>query len=1182
MPGVLIDAMSSPTATADEAVKPSDKRRSGRVSKRPEFLGASHPANSKRKRGHAEDGAEVEDGGSSGSDEDEEDAEDDEPDEEELREERRAKKSKSTPKRPAAKKAKTNGAPLRMPIRSTAQKARPSKKRAVAGTVPDADQAGGLYAEIFASDKSVEEVVSEWVQRFDEHESAALAEIVNFVLRCCGCESEVTNYDVEDVDSANNKLGDLQEEFQAQNVTDYPIILRTKAGITLKHTMEEFFKILIKTIDAADIIFTRVELIENVQVWLSTMSAAQNRPFRHTATVASLAVIDALCDIGRDCATTAATAKRQGENMRKGKGANKKRASGLDKDAEKAKQKQTFVDTAVKDWFDTIYIHRYRDIDPKIRVDCAEALGRWITTYPDEFFDAAHLRYLGWVLSDTNSHARHEVLKSLIKLYEQKDRLAGLKVFTERFRERIVEMAALDSETSVRASAIKLLNLLRSAGYLEPDDIDMVGRLIFDADQRVREAVVPFFTASHGDIYESKVEDLGGEDTIDEEMGDVAKSNDRPGLPWLKLKCLAEVLEAYDAFDPKMSKHTVQGSSGQFRLHAEEVESRFVTVGESLYHDTDIIQDWETLAKYLLYDTSEGAQNGSADGTAAQLKEFCKLSAREEYVLLELLNVSIRQHVTELLEASAERKGKKTKRQREDLADEQESSAREIANLIPQLLKRFGDSPDTALAVLRLERIVDLNALSEIYKTVLDDIEKQFLTHGNEEVMTEASRALLRARTYDELGDETEEKIEELWEETLDTFRRLCASIDPSARGGQPPNVLDGLTKTVYRLERLSSISNPTQHLSAVPEAPKTKSRGKQPAQVSALELLTALARRAAINEDTQGDRATAQAEDALSSHAAQTLGFHVLWTTSTIVKGLPSSPPESQSSHLLTIRASLISTLTSILDHRSPSSPIAAELSHILLDLHSSAAHLRSLNSLTLTMSATTQSLILRVLTACERRLAAKTGKHIDAPREPAPRKRRPRPRAQDDDEMDDAALAASPVASDDEAEPQERETSAPPSLISDSSSSSESDAEEEADEMRSARRAARHQGAALVAEQRLCELGGKMVLAVAAGAVADEKAVSKRLELNRAKLGANWREVVKYLDNLKEAGKKVGGKGAKKKEKEKAVEVESESSENEVEEAEGEGEGEGEEQEQVEEEEEEREAEVESVLGD
>lgn len=207
MPGILLDDMSSPVANADEAAT---SRRSGRVSKRPQFLVDDIPASAKRKRDGPDDEIDGEDYISSDGDDDDDEGE---PDEEELRA-RRSKKARSRGSRPAAKKHRTNGAIGQIPIRNTAHRARP-RKRAAGGNVPDADQAGGLYGELFAGDKSVEEVVADWIQRFKEHESSALAEIINFVLRCCGCESEVTNYDVEDVDGTTNRLGDLQEEFQA-------------------------------------------------------------------------------------------------------------------------------------------------------------------------------------------------------------------------------------------------------------------------------------------------------------------------------------------------------------------------------------------------------------------------------------------------------------------------------------------------------------------------------------------------------------------------------------------------------------------------------------------------------------------------------------------------------------------------------------------------------------------------------------------------------------------------------------------------------------------------------------------------------------------------------------------------------------------------------------------------------
>jgi cohesin complex subunit SA-1/2 len=42
-----------------------------------------------------------------------------------------------------------------------------------------------------------------------------MRDFVNFVLRCAGCDLEVTTDDIEDQDNVTGKLSDLQEEFQA-------------------------------------------------------------------------------------------------------------------------------------------------------------------------------------------------------------------------------------------------------------------------------------------------------------------------------------------------------------------------------------------------------------------------------------------------------------------------------------------------------------------------------------------------------------------------------------------------------------------------------------------------------------------------------------------------------------------------------------------------------------------------------------------------------------------------------------------------------------------------------------------------------------------------------------------------------------------------------------------------------
>lgn len=45
-------------------------------------------------------------------------------------------------------------------------------------------------------------------------------------------------------------------------------------------------------------------------------------------------------------------------------------------------------------------MHRYRDIDPNIRMCCIESLGEWIFSYPSLFLQDLYLKYLGWTLND--------------------------------------------------------------------------------------------------------------------------------------------------------------------------------------------------------------------------------------------------------------------------------------------------------------------------------------------------------------------------------------------------------------------------------------------------------------------------------------------------------------------------------------------------------------------------------------------------------------------------------------------------------------------------------------------------------------------------------------------------------------------------------------------------------------
>lgn len=134
-------------------------------------------------------------------------------------------------------------------------------------------------------------------------------------------------------------------------------------------------------------------------------------------------------------------------------------------------------------------MHRYRDIDPDIRMSCIKSLGVWIVSYPSLFLQDLYLKYLGWTLNDKvsiiyinakscniisfestlilndlqlhmkSAGVRKASVLALQSLYEVDDNVPSLGLFTERFCNRMIELAD-DVDVSVAVSAIGLLKQL--------------------------------------------------------------------------------------------------------------------------------------------------------------------------------------------------------------------------------------------------------------------------------------------------------------------------------------------------------------------------------------------------------------------------------------------------------------------------------------------------------------------------------------------------------------------------------------------------------------------------------------------------------------------------------------------------------------------------------------------------
>ncbi len=905
-----------------------------------------------------------------------------------------------------------------------------------------------------------------------------MCDLINFVLKCTGCDSQVDVHDIEDPDNVTSKLTDLQDEYQRKRPTDYPLISKVKGNTSFRATMTGFFHSLISTAHAAGILYSDMAMIENIEVWVTTMSSSAIRPFRHTATVISLAIGTTLCGLATENAESIAKTMRQKEGEQKKKTVNKDRVAALQAKVGEGERKRAATESVLTDLFDTVYVHRYRDVDPKIRVDCVAALGTWITTAPDIFFGGQYLRYLGWVLSDTSAPTRAEVIKQLTKLFKNKEDVGRLRAFTERFRPRLVEMATRDAEPGIRAATVDLLDLIRDTGLLEPDDIDAIGRLVFDTEPRVRKAVAGFFAENINDLFESAVEDLGGEEGLVEALGEeVEDEYDTPRIAWLKLKCLVEVLRSYDQEDEETQ------AVGTESLNAPGVDSRFSLAAQAIYDGVPEVKDWEVLAGYLLYDHSSVPQD--VNDTDVTFKARCQMNEREEILLLEVLNVAVKSRLTEAIDSEKDKKGKITKARKEESREIQEMTALHLAQAIPRLLKKFGASPATASAVLRLEHVLNLEIFQELrqdsttYAALLDDINKQFMTHVDQGVLTEASTALLHARSFGDLEEVTEEKVSALWEDVIATFRELEDRKDPDVSEDLSEHI-----NTVRRMSNLASISDCVAFLNSQPPPPSEKGKASGITTVATpYALLLDL-----INDfgAPDSDNNTSGEADELTTAAMKTLLFYFMW----LVRSLQTSLAANDFIHSLPDYTPFATTLLSVISSRPGTDPVRLAAAGTYLDLHTLFATFRhiapspkqtiNIHSLIHRIPPEAQSALLKTFTAAEKQFAKKSRKTLSAPTD------------------SDLSLASDPEDSDDD----------------------DDDAASDA-----------HKAEVLHAEKTLCELSGKLVLA-ALGRIFDkpgEDKVRKRLVRNRTHLGGNFSQVLGFLEEKKTKKGKARGRGKK-----------------------------------------------------
>ncbi|KNE63008.1 hypothetical protein AMAG_08177 [Allomyces macrogynus ATCC 38327] len=285
-------------------------------------------------------------------------------------------------------------------------------------------------------------LVDDWLREYHINASAALLALVNLILRATGCPEQLNAAQFDDQDAVQDYLTELQQHFA--DMTSYPLIARTKA---VRDEMAAVFLFISTLIQRDDPVMweSGAELLQALNTWIVPMSSSPLRPFRHTATALALHLVSCLCTVV---------------------------ANDDHPDQQAARD-------VVKELVDAVFAHRYRDVDPTIRRECLRALGQWMERAPNEFLEPLYQRYFGWLLNDMHASVRLAALTTLAGIYANPTLAPGMRLFSERYKLRILEMSLRDLDPQVRLAGARVIAAMYPMGLLDQEDVDAFLTLVF-------------------------------------------------------------------------------------------------------------------------------------------------------------------------------------------------------------------------------------------------------------------------------------------------------------------------------------------------------------------------------------------------------------------------------------------------------------------------------------------------------------------------------------------------------------------------------------------------------------------------------------------------------------------------------------------------------------------------------
>lgn len=525
-----------------------------------------------------------------------------------------------------------------------------------------------LFTALLHPESNVEEVSRQWLEQYEDTPAVAIADLVNLILRSCGCVTQVQEHDTE-TDAQSATVAEVVAAFSSQGYHEYPFGSKQQDRRFFRDNVVEFFEKVVMICHDKGML-DESAFMAHLLSWCCPFTACNIRPLRHMATVVVLAIQTSLCTVMSLIMPALEKTQRQLTNMANREG--KRRAQAAVESLQFTARTYTAQKSTVEAMFlkitEAVLVHRYRDLDSQIRLECVRSLGAAIDTVPDYFFQPSYLRYLGWLLSDPVSAVRVEVMRILASLYDHavtrnKTLDTGFRQFTERFKDQLMQMACGDDDTQVRLRATSVCCSLFTIGFLNNLECIHMGTKIVAyftgsneaADTRVKEKMVRFIDL----IVTSKAER-----EVEKNKALVKACGDTFALAIaIKLKSIVEVFQSI------CNKTDMPAVSEIFAY---------------LCNMTDAVA-WSFGVDYFLMDTSALKVKGA---NTKKLQELVDISDRlsQLYISLYICSSILCLYKATLL--------RKLEKRPDILAEAVEETQIKLIELVPQLSKQFVKSSE--------------------------------------------------------------------------------------------------------------------------------------------------------------------------------------------------------------------------------------------------------------------------------------------------------------------------------------------------------------------------------------------------------------------------------------------------------------------------------------------------------